>query len=362
MNILITTQSGSVAGSTYSLLYLAKGLQDKGHKIIFAAPAGRLLERLALAHHIPFFPIPFRPKLSLKSMIAVKNIVVAEQIDLVNAQESRDRYGVILSKILFSWNAKIVLTRRQRVANNNPFKRWFHVRFSEKIIVISKGLQDLVVRKGFPVEHTHVIHNGLPADQYVLTKATIDALRKQYALDLDDVVIGCVARPKRQDQMLLALKNLPRHWKMLFVGLSLSDFQNNWPKVDFDNIRDQLIFTGIIEEKSLVLHHYSLMNVHVLPSQMDGFGLTSLEAMAMGVPAIGSNYGGIPDVIRHGSNGFIFENDDIAQLSEQIATLVQDKALREKFIAAGFATALNQFSIQKTVDKYEYFFQKLLKG
>ncbi len=360
LNILITTQSGNVSGATYSLLYLARGLKEKGHKIILAVPEGRLLHKLAVENGITFYPIRFRPKLSIKSIKAIDHLVRLEKIDIVNAQESRDRYSVILSKIIFGWKAKIILTRRQRVATNNFFKRWFHVRYSEKIIVISEGLQQLVKRKGFPLSHTHVIHNGLPIDQYVLSRETIEQLRSKYRLAVNEVVIGCVARPKRQDQMVNALKVLPKGWKMLFVGLSESAFKEKWPKIETDEIRDQLIFTGTIEDKSLVLHHYCLMNVHILPSQMDGFGLTSLEAMAMGVPVIGSNYGGIPDVIQHGENGFIFENDNIPQLAEQIKELVLHKQLRDRFIEKGFDSALNKFSIKKTVDNYEQFFLELL--
>lgn len=361
MNILLTTQAGGISGSTQSLIQLAKGLTGKGHKVVFAAPPNRLLHELALTHGLAFYPVPFRSKVSRKAAIAIKRIIIEEGIDIVNAQESRDRYNVILSKVIFRWKAKIVLTRRQRVADNNPIKRWIHVRFSEKIIVISHGLQQLVKRKGFPIDHTHVIHNGLPTDQYLISKSKIEELRSRYNLSPDDTVIGCVARPKRQDQLVLALRQLPKAWKLLLVGMNEEDFSRKWPNIHLEGLEDQIIFAGLIGDRSEVIHHYCLMTINVLPSQMDGFGLVSLEAMAMGVAVMGSNYGGIPDVIQHGVNGFIFQNDNIEQIVDQLKSLVNDQALRERFIKKGYDVALNKFSIERTVDEYEKFFKELTK-
>ena len=146
---------------------------------------------------------------------------------------------------------------------------------------------------------------------------------------------------------------------MLLVGIDEYAFKKKFPHVDYSNHRDQIIWAGLIADKAEVIHHYALMSVFVLPSQMDGFGLVLLEAMAMGVPVIGSNYGGIPDVIEHETTGFIFENEDKDQLTTQIQTLVNDKERREKFIANGFKSALHRFPIEKTVDQYEELFDRI---
>ncbi len=356
---MITTQSGGVAGSSYSISYLARGLREKGHKVILGIPHKTLLHELALDHGIETCEISFRRKIHLKSCRQINQIVRRHNIDIINPQESKDRYNTILSKVLFRFPAKIVLTRRQRVADNNFIKRWLHVRFSEKIVVVSKGLQELVKRKGFPIEHTAVIHNGIPTEEYVLQKNKIEALRGEYGYGKDDVVIGCVARLKRQDQLIEAFKILPDSWKLLLVGIERTQFHKKYPKVTLDTISDRIIFTGIIRNKSGVYHHYPLMTTNVLPSQMDGFGLTLVEAMAMGVPVIGSNYGGIPDVIEHGISGFIFENDQVEELAGYIKEIVFNEELRKKFINNGYDIALNKFAISSTIEKYEKLFLQI---
>lgn len=360
LNILITTQFGGIAGSTYSIFYLARGLSKKGHNVILGMPNGVLLEKLARTEGIKTYAIPFRTKLHPRSLRIVRDIVKNENIDLINPQESKDRYNVIFSKIIAGFKAKIVLTRRQRVGDNNPIKRWIHVRYSEKIVVISHGLQQLVKRKGFPVDHTHVIYNGLPLEQFVLEKNHIESLRSKYSIGKNDIIIGAVARIKRQDQVVRAMGQLPESWKVLFVGITRQEFDKKWPGMDLPE--DRFIFTGSIENKADVLHHYALMTLHILSSQMDGFGLVLAEAMAMGVPVIGSRYGGIPDVIEDGKSGFIFDNGNIDQLADQIRTLAENNDLRNQFIQNGANRVLNRFSVDRTVEEYERLFKQIINS
>lgn len=361
MNILLTTQFGGVAGSTYSLFYLARGLKDKGHKVIIGLPYHTLLHRMCEEHSLPTVHIPFSTKFDLKSIRLIRDTVKKERIQLINAQESKDRYNAIFCKIFFTPFVKIVLTRRQRVADNNPVKRWLHVKFSEKIVVISEGLRKIVVRKGFPPEHLQVIYNGLPTEQYTLRKTLVEHLRKKFKITNSDKVIGCVARPKMQDQLVEALKKLPETYKLLIVGLDKEKYSAKFPESDLNAITSRIIFAGVVDDKEELFHHYSLMDVHVLPSKMDGFGLVSVEAMAMGVPVIGSNYGGIPDVIKHNHSGFIFENGDIEGLAKYIEKICTDHLVRKRFIKAGFETALNKFSISETINQYEKLFDSIIK-
>lgn len=362
MKILITTQFGGVAGSTYSIFYLAKGLKEIGHHVIVGIPQNTLLENLCIKERIQVAHIPFAGKFDFSSMKIIRDIVKKERIDLINAQESKDRYNVIFSKLFFNLPVKIVLTRRQRVADNNPIKRWLHVKYSDKIVVISEGLKNIVIRKGFPAGHLEVIYNGIPTDQYLLEKEKIDRLRKKYNISPRDKVIGCVARPKLQNELVEAVKTLPSEYKILLVGISMDQFAKRFQECDISLMKDRIIFAGVVREKSEVFHHFALMDVHVLPSRMDGFGLVTVEAMAMGVPVIGSNYGGIPDVIEHEKGGLIYENGDIDTLKNQILRMITNESDREKFISEGFRKALYQFSINNTISNYEKLFLNLTQS
>jgi len=95
---------------------------------------------------------------------------------------------------------------------------------------------------------------------------------------------------------------------------------------------------------------YDSAAVFVLPSRryqglvMEGLGVVLLEAMSHGVPVIGSNIGGIPDIIDNGKNGFLFLSDDDNCLAEKIVILLTDTVKAERFRLAGNVTVRKHFS------------------
>jgi glycosyltransferase involved in cell wall biosynthesis len=108
-------------------------------------------------------------------------------------------------------------------------------------------------------------------------------------------------------------------------------------------------FHGHAEDNELTLI-YDSASVLVLPSRsydglvMEGLGVVLLEAMAHGVPVIGSNLGGIPDIIQDGENGFLFPPDDDKILGQKIVDLLSNERLAEQFRLAGYETVQSRFS------------------
>lgn len=107
-------------------------------------------------------------------------------------------------------------------------------------------------------------------------------------------------------------------------------------------------FLGIVNNEALC-SLYQSADIFVLPSiQKDGkteaLGVVLLEAMAAGCPVIGSNVGGIPDIITDGESGFLVPEQNPAMLSEKIVVLLSDSLLSEKFRKAGYETVQQRFS------------------
>jgi glycosyltransferase involved in cell wall biosynthesis len=82
-----------------------------------------------------------------------------------------------------------------------------------------------------------------------------------------------------------------------------------------------------------------------LPSRYEGLGCVYLEAMSAGKVAIGCHGQGIAEVIRHGSNGWLIEPGNVAQLTESLATLLGNAMLREYVGAQARQTILNGFTL-----------------
>jgi glycosyltransferase involved in cell wall biosynthesis len=103
-----------------------------------------------------------------------------------------------------------------------------------------------------------------------------------------------------------------------------------------------------------------LLTVNILPSTTDGFGLVLIEAMACGVPVIGTDFGGISDVIQNEISGLLFKDEDHAGLANAIERCINDATLRERLITNGKKRAFEDFAIERTIENYEKFFQRLI--
>ena len=80
----------------------------------------------------------------------------------------------------------------------------------------------------------------------------------------------------------------------------------------------------------------------------------------MGTPVVGTNFGGIKNVIKDGVNGLLYPNEQPSELAEKIRLLLEDKDLREQCITEGKKTALEEYSIERTISHYEAFFEQLI--
>ena len=102
-------------------------------------------------------------------------------------------------------------------------------------------------------------------------------------------------------------------------------------------------FAGWKSQQDL-LGYYQQAIVFAMPSLTEALGVTFLEAMAAGVPVIGTNVGGIPEIIQNGSNGLLVPVESPDSLAEAINRLLEDASLRKQLTENALAT-LDQFDV-----------------
>jgi glycosyltransferase involved in cell wall biosynthesis len=119
-----------------------------------------------------------------------------------------------------------------------------------------------------------------------------------------------------------------------------------------------VIFTGFVSD-SLVRQAYASSGLFVLPSYAEIQPLVLLEAFAMGLPAIGTNVGGIPEMVVEGRNGYVLEPGDHEGLAERIITILNDDKLRKEFSRNSLQIARDN-DIEKSADKLERLYHGLI--
>ena len=105
---------------------------------------------------------------------------------------------------------------------------------------------------------------------------------------------------------------------------------------------------------------YPLADVLLLPSEHESFGLVALEAMSSEVAVVATNEGGTREIIRHGENGFLHDPHDQEGMVSTIASLFQDPARMARIKKAARVTAVEEFPVDRAVDRYLALYEKTL--
>ncbi|MFV5930841.1 N-acetyl-alpha-D-glucosaminyl L-malate synthase BshA [Staphylococcus warneri] len=122
-------------------------------------------------------------------------------------------------------------------------------------------------------------------------------------------------------------------------------------------VEEHVLFLG---KQDNVSAFYQLSDLVLLLSEKESFGLTLLEAMKTGVVPIGSNAGGIKEVIKHGETGYIVDVGDSDQAAHYATKLLQDRKLYEQFQSQMLLDIEQRFGSELITDQYEYYYRKML--
>lgn len=124
-----------------------------------------------------------------------------------------------------------------------------------------------------------------------------------------------------------------------------------------EGVASQVRFTGR-QPRHLLRHFYCAADVFVSTPWYEPFGITPVEAMACGCPVIGAAVGGIQHSVADGATGFLIPPNDPVALAEKLATLHQDKALREAFGQAGLRRVRANFTWRRVAAALTKVYQK----
>ncbi len=124
-----------------------------------------------------------------------------------------------------------------------------------------------------------------------------------------------------------------------------------------EGVVDRVHFLGEQEQVERVL---ACADLFVLPSESESFGLAALEAMACGVPVLGTRSGGLPEVVTHGVDGLLFDVGDTATAGAAAWELLQDTPRLRSMSAAARSTAELRFGEAEIVQAYEDLYRQVL--
>ncbi len=124
-------------------------------------------------------------------------------------------------------------------------------------------------------------------------------------------------------------------------------------------LQDKVTFLGNQSRVEAVL---PCADLFLLPSEEESFGLAALEALACGVPVIGTSGTGLVEVVEDYRNGFLLPVGDTISMSRAAIALLKDRERLAEFKKAAAETVARKFSADKIVTQYESYYDEVLRG
>ena len=232
------------------------------------------------------------------------------------------------------------------------------VRFSCRVLVNSLATETFFADK----KNVQLVYNGVQLqseDRY-----ETQVLGRQWGLDNQDIVFGMVGKiceEKGQREVITALGMLGKDQplKLLVVGevKSKAYFSELKKICDAYDIRERVIFTGYRRD---VLHVLHLMNCLIVASSAESFGRTVIEAMSVKTPVIAVKSGGIPEVIFHGTNGFLLNSREPVVIQEGMLSFLKDQDAYTRAADEGYRTVQEKYLLSAQVKKIEQVLEECL--
>lgn len=235
--------------------------------------------------------------------------------------------------------------------------------FSNGVIAVGPSAREVLLKSGVSQKKIHEFLNGVdPLDKP--TAQEREALRADYGFGPDDLVLGILARVeeyKGHDTLFDAAKLLlaeGRPVKLLVAGEGSQEHQLRLRALSFP--QGSVFFTGFVEDVRKALW---AMDIQINAStESETSSLSLLEGMSIGIPAIVSDVGGNPVLIRDGENGLVFPRKDSQALAGCVARLLDHPEQREEMGRRGEEIFQKEFTGERFAKHVEDVYRDVLKG
>ena len=232
---------------------------------------------------------------------------------------------------------------------------------AHRVIAVSHGVRDYIVEYGVPTSQVFTVYNSVDTARFAAPAHRGEA-KIVVGLEPQHLIIGVVARlswEKGHQWFLRAMVPLLREFEHLRVELV-----GDGPlRAELEALVTALGIgaqTRFVSYQADVLPYMSALDVLVLPSLKEGFGLVLAEAGAMGLPVVGTEVGGIGEVIVPAETGFLVASEDANALQNALRALIEDDSLRQRMGLAARARVEKNFSVGEMVAETEKVYRRLV--
>ncbi len=335
MKILELCLSPGIGGLEMYMVKCCTALNRDNSVIAVTGDNGFIYEKINKLN-IPSSTLsPSFKKLPLYSAHILAKLVDREDVDIIHMHWNKDLPLASLAKRLSKKKPNLIVSRHMKMTRSKQ-DLYHRMIYSEMdlLLNVTRELSGVASRMlpSADADKSDYLYLGVEAPAKILDKNEITERRQQLDITDNKFVIGLFGRIeefKAQHLLIQAAAQLIDHGhelQILIVGHAMDDdYLQSLHNMAIElSIDDHILFHDFVENPQ---EWMQLCDCIVLTTIEETFGLVLVEAMRTGISVIGSNRGGVPEIIRHGENGMLFESGNEKDLAEKLETLLNNREL-----------------------------------
>ena len=300
-----------------------------------------------------------RTKVLFANIANLVKVIQREKIHIISAHLTPSiLYGPLCAKLM---RKPVVMTVHSQLAFKSKkliFMESFFAKLCDRVIAISDAVKnDIFWFYGIDPKMVRLIWNGSDPQKFDPKKYinVVSDCRSKWGLPESAFVVATVAsftKNKNHHKLISSLESLKKkipQIKLFLIGDGhlRKDLE---AQVERLGLKNEVIFAGNQKDIPGCL---SVIDLFVLPSIWEGFGIVLVEAMLMEKPVVATNVGSMKDIVVEGKTGLLVEPDNSDSMANAILKLFEDKAVRMSMGKEGRKRAVELFDIQKTADSFQ---------
>ena len=367
MNILELCLSPGLGGLELYVFRSAQALARNNNVIAVLNTEGKLNAHFSEHSSIASLYLDRSSKiLPLLNARKLARIIDADNIDVIHMHWGNDLALAALAKRMSRKKPALVYTRQMKITR---YKTDFYHRFMynqmDLMLTITRQLEEEA--KTFIPGHDDritTLYYGVDNPAHRLTDDEIREQRKELGFRDSDFIVGLLGRlehGKGQHLLIEALALAKQDGldpRALIVGHEMNPgYRGELQQLAHDShVATNIVFMDFVSEPQKLMQ---LCDCIALTSREETFGLVLPEAMRCGVAVIGSNRGGVPEIITHEQTGLLFESWDASSLCRQISRLYTDADFRKQIAQNGKEEADRRFNTAEHFASLEKHMQQI---
>lgn len=320
LSILFVDSERRWRGGQAQLFPLLQGLQSRGHSIHLVCFPGTSLENRARKLGISVHPAAIWSEIGLISFIRLFFIIRKTHPDILAFNTPKPILIGNLASRFSPVGARIIFRRVIFPLRQNRISRLKYTWGIDRIIAISSSIKSQLQKGGIPDSLIEIIFEGIDIKAYPENPVSRTRLKS------GRITVGTVSHlsPEKGLHNLIEAASLIPDVKNRFQFVIAGDGSCR-PELETlvreKGLESCFQFLGFRSDSHLIMKDFDLF---VLPSLSEGLSTAIMEAMANGLPVIGSNVGGTPELVHNGYNGILFPPGDSAKLAAAIQELTEN--------------------------------------